>query len=172
MSTAPANLFVALDDAIAYVRVVGRANFVTGAEFKSLLDGLVARGTSRFAIDLKECVIMDSTFIGLLAGYGMQLPPDGCQGLSLHNASDRVAGLLANLGVGHLFIPCPGQNGLPTHLTAQAAAGEKPSHLEMQSMCLEAHRKLMEVNPENVERFKDVTKFLEEDLKRERGGRA
>lgn len=169
MNSAPANLFVAVEDDIAYLRVVGRANFVTGAEFKSVVDGLMARGTVRFAIDLKDCVIMDSTFIGLLTGYGMQLPPGGCQGLSLHNATDRVAGLLSNLGVRHLFIQCPDRNGLPRHLDTQPATGDQPSHLEMQRICLEAHHKLMQANPENVERFKDVTRFLEEDLRRGQG---
>ena len=32
---------------------------------------------------------------------------------------------------------------------------------------LEAHKLLMKINPENVPRFKDVAKFLEEDLERQ-----
>ncbi len=35
--------------------------------------------------------------------------------------------------------------------------------------CLEAHQTLMDINPENVTRFKDVTKFLAEDLEKLRG---
>ena len=33
--------------------------------------------------------------------------------------------------------------------------------------CLEAHETLMEINPANVNKFKDVTRFLAEDLKRQ-----
>jgi hypothetical protein len=36
----------------------------------------------------------------------------------------------------------------------------------MTEACLEAHRTLMNVNPGNVAKFKDVTQFLAEDLKR------
>ncbi|HAV65651.1 MAG TPA: hypothetical protein DCY13_25160 [Verrucomicrobiales bacterium] len=163
-------MFVALEDGIAYLRVVGRANFVTGADFKNVVDGLIAKGVMRFAVDLKECVLMDSTFIGLLAGYGMQLPAKGQQGVSLHNANDRVGPLFANLGVGHLFIPCPEDGSLPENRNEQAAESGDRSRDEVQRICLEAHRKLMEANPENVARFKDVARFLEEDLKRGAGG--
>jgi hypothetical protein len=32
--------------------------------------------------------------------------------------------------------------------------------------CLEAHQTLMDIKPENVNKFKDVAQFLAEDLKR------
>ena len=38
---------------------------------------------------------------------------------------------------------------------------------ELAEASLEAHRILMGINSENVPRFKDVTKFLEEDLGRQ-----
>ena len=37
---------------------------------------------------------------------------------------------------------------------------------EMSRHCLEAHRILMEIKPENVGKFKDVAQFLAEDLKK------
>jgi hypothetical protein len=37
---------------------------------------------------------------------------------------------------------------------------------EMSRHCLEAHRVLMEIKPENVVKFKDVAQFLAEDLKK------
>jgi hypothetical protein len=42
----------------------------------------------------------------------------------------------------------------------------KASKEETTRACLEAHQTLMEVNPANVARFKDVGQFLAEDLKR------
>lgn len=165
MSAATANLFVAVQDDIVYVRVVGRATFACGPDFSSLLDGLIAQGHKRFAIDMKECPLMDSTFIGLLTGFGMQLPPGDNCGLSIHNMSPRVADLLANLGVSQLFLACPVDEVIPEDMNAHPAAPGH-SHDTIQKTCLKAHRTLMEANPENIARFKDVTKFLEEDLKR------
>ena len=40
-----------------------------------------------------------------------------------------------------------------------------PTHEQITRTSLEAHQTLMAVNPDNVERFKDVTRFLAEDLK-------
>jgi hypothetical protein len=34
-------------------------------------------------------------------------------------------------------------------------------------VCLEAHQTLMELSPGNVARFKDVVRFMAEDLKQE-----
>jgi hypothetical protein len=33
--------------------------------------------------------------------------------------------------------------------------------------CLEAHKLLMDMDPANVDKFKDVTAFLEQDLQRQ-----
>jgi hypothetical protein len=38
---------------------------------------------------------------------------------------------------------------------------------ELTETSLEAHKALMALNPENIPRFKDLEKFLEEDLKRQ-----
>jgi anti-anti-sigma regulatory factor len=166
MSATAASLFVAVQDDIVYVRVVGRATFACGPDFSSLVEGLIAKGHKRFAIDMKECPLMDSTFIGLLTGFGMQLPPGDDCGLSIHHMSPRVADLLTNLGVSQLFLTCPNDDGIPADLNAIPAKTPGRSHDEIQQTCLKAHQTLMEANPENVARFKDVTKFLEEDLKR------
>jgi len=166
MSATAASLFVAVQDDIVYVRVVGRASFACGPDFSSLVEGLIAKGHKRFAIDMKECALMDSTFIGLLTGFGMQLPPGENSGLSIHHMSPRVSDLLINLGVSQLFLVCSKENGIPDDLNAKPADKTGHSHDQIQQTCLKAHQTLMEANPENVARFKDVTKFLEEDLKR------
>jgi hypothetical protein len=38
--------------------------------------------------------------------------------------------------------------------------------VELARTCLEAHRTLMGIKPENVAKFKDVAQFLAEDVKR------
>jgi len=170
MSATAASLFVAVQDDIVYVRVVGKATFACGPDFSSLIEGLIAKGHRRFAIDMKECPLMDSTFIGLLTGFGMQLPPGEDQGMSLHHMSERVSDLLTNLGVSQLFLACPAGNGIPEDIEAAPAEPSGPSQVEIQQTCLKAHQTLMEANEENVARFKDVTRFLEEDLKKSQNG--
>jgi anti-anti-sigma regulatory factor len=154
MSANAASLFVAVQDDIVYVRVVGKATFACGPDFSSLIEGMMSKGHRRFAIDMKECPLMDSTFIGLLTGFGMQLPPGERSGLSLHHMTERVKGLLANLGVSQLFINCSSDHGIPETLVDTPAAQPGHSQVEVQETCLKAHKTLMEVNEENVARFK------------------
>jgi len=166
MSSPVAKLFVAVDNDIVYLRVVGRATFAAGVDFRSLLENVIGHGRHRIAVDLRECPLMDSTFIGLLTTFGMQLPPIRGAGISLHHVNDRVRGLLSNLGVSHLFITCESDEDLPENLTDAPAVSSQATTVDLQRTCLEAHQKLMEANPENVARFKDVTRFLAEDLKK------
>jgi anti-anti-sigma regulatory factor len=166
MSSPIAQLSVAVEDDVVFVRVAGRATFAAGVDFKSLLENLIEKGHRRVAVDLSQCPIMDSTFIGLLTTFGMQLPPNADSGISLLNTNERIRGLLANLGVEHLFVTCSSSAGLPAHFAAHQAGDGPASSVELQRTCLQAHEKLMEANAGNIPRFKDVTRFLAEDLQK------
>jgi hypothetical protein len=111
---------------------------------------------------------MDSTFLGVLSGFGMKLNPNGASvehGVELHNASTRVGELLENLGAAHLFHSTNGPLQLPADLTPCTPEPKNHTHEEITRTSLEAHETLMAMNPENVARFKDVAQFLAEDLK-------
>jgi hypothetical protein len=48
----------------------------------------------------------------------------------------------------------------------RASSAPAPSPTDLSRNCLEAHQTLMNINPANVPKFKDVAQFLEEDLKK------
>ena len=153
---------------IACIRITGRANFAFSPDFKTLLSELSGKGYKHFVIDLTECVLMDSTFLGVLAGFGMKLNPQGApaeRGIELFNATARVAELLENLGAVHLFNLKNGPLELPDDMKTCEPQSMNPTHEQITRTSLEAHEALMAMNPENVARFKDVTQFLAEDLK-------
>jgi anti-anti-sigma regulatory factor len=165
---ASANLSVLVGKNFACIKICGRGNFVSSPDFKTLLSELVQKGFCHFIIDLSECVLMDSTFLGVLAGLGMRLNPKGApaeRGIELHNASARVGELLENLGAAHLFKTTSGPLQLPADVKTCMPESINPSHEEITRTSLEAHQTLMAINPENVARFKDVAQFLAEDLK-------
>ena len=158
---------VLIGEQFACVKVGGRANFATSVDFKTVLAGLETKGYPVIVIELSECSLMDSTFLGVLAAFGVKLNPGGedCvkQVIELRNANERLLELLENLGVLHLFKTCQGE--LPD-CREIASAVCNPSREALAQASLEAHQTLMEINPANVSRFKDVTKFLAEDLER------
>ena len=163
-----ANLSVLVCKSFACIKVAGRANFACSPDFKTFLNELANKGYRHFIIDLSECVLMDSTFLGVLAGFGIRLNPEGAPaegGIELHNPTPRVAELLDNLGTSHLFRITSEPLKLPEDTTNSTPDSIKPSHEQVTRTCLEAHQTLMSMNPENVARFKDVAQFLAEDLK-------
>jgi anti-sigma B factor antagonist len=174
MAAPLARMLVYVSDRLACVRIVGRANFTSSIEFKTLINELIEKGYSCFALDLSECALMDSTFLGVLAGLGLKLatPANGAEshhGIDLLNPNPRIADLLENLGILHLFQVINGPAPVPSAaLASPSAPSAAPTHEEITRNCLEAHELLMAVSPANIPKFKDVAKFLAEDLRKPR----
>ena len=168
MSAPSAKMMVSVGDHSAFVQINGRANFTSSVDFKTLLDQLLQKGFTCFVLDLTECVLMDSTFLGVLAGFGLKFnspQPDKIdRNIQLFNPNSRIYELLENLGVLHLFKVTEGNCNAPAD--PADVQSTNASREQVTSTCLEAHKTLMNLNPENVTRFKDVTAFLAEDLKR------
>ena len=173
MSSPSATLLVAVTDDYACVKIAGRANFAASVDFKQLILGLRARGHRRFILDLTACLIMDSTFLGVLARLALDQSAGASAGggpLELLNPNARVADLLDNLGVLPLFRVAQGTEPGNVRFEAVVCIAGETSKLEMSRNCLAAHQTLMALNPENMVRFKDVAKFLAEDLQKLEGG--
>ncbi len=154
----------------ACIRIVGHANFNSSIDFKTLLHELRQRGCHWFVLDLSECVLMDSTFLGVLAGFGLKLSGgNGGQtqpGIELFNSNARITELLDTLGVLHLFKLTHGPLAPPPQTEPLTHTPSHPSKAELTCACLEAHQTLMDINPANVARFKEVTRFLSENLQK------
>jgi anti-anti-sigma factor len=169
MSANTAKISVMVGNHCCCLKIEGRANFNSSVDFKRVINELRARGFQDFIIELSGCTLMDSTFLGVLTGFGLQMNPEarpGAGGIELLNPNARIAELLENLGVLHLFKISQGPLQPPASSETVAHSPVSPSQEEVTRTCLEAHRTLMAVNPENVPRFKDVAQFLAEDLKK------
>ena len=167
MAMLPASLSVFVGNNFACVKITGRANFCSSPDFKTLLAELLQKGYGHFIVDLTECVLMDSTFLGTLAQFGLKLNPasgSGQPGIELLNANARVTELLENLGALPLFNSKTGTLNLPVDVKSCTPESINPTHEQIARTSLEAHQALMAMNPENAARFKDVTQFLAEDL--------
>ena len=70
------------------------------------------------------------------------------------------------LSRGNLFCVVQGKDPLSEKCRNVRQTGGGPGKVESTRTCLEAHQTLMNVNPANIPKFKDVTKFMAEDLKR------
>jgi anti-sigma B factor antagonist len=170
MNISSAKISVLVGEKFACVKIIGRANFTSSIDFRTLINQLRQKGYSYFVLELSECTLMDSTFLGVLAGFGLnpKVPArvDNGTVLELRNSNPRIIELLETLGILHLFKLTQGPATLTECVASSAPEPGNASREEITRACLEAHQTLMQINPENVSRFKDVTQFLAEDLKR------
>lgn len=173
MTTPSPRILVSRHDPLICIKITGRANFNSSMEFKNLVNELIARDYRQFVLDLEECQIMDSTFLGMLAGLGMKLnkSSDEKSFITLVNPNARISELLDNLGVSQLFTTVQ-ESELPDREYQETPQKETDkSKEEVTRNCLEAHKILMELNEANQKKFKEVTRFLEEDLRKHHGGK-
>jgi anti-anti-sigma regulatory factor len=132
---------------------------------KDFAKEMVSRGHRQFVVDLKNCPVMDSTFMGTLAMIALRLRDIGQGRLRVVNLNERNRDLLTNLGLDQLFDM--EDDEAPAAVAAQqpldgSATGGKSA--QAQTM-LDAHQALVDANPENLTKFKDVLEYLKQDLR-------
>lgn len=161
---------VAIFDQAVWIKISGRANFTSSLDLKNLVNELWQRGFRHFVFELCDCVIMDSTFLGVLAGIGLKFADANQTGIKsvveIANPNSRISDILENLGVAHLFTVITTDKTSEQKFEPLSRDGEAASRTEVTRTCLEAHKILMNLNPGNVNKFKDVAQFLTEDLKK------
>lgn len=166
----PTSLSVCVHDHVACVRIAGRANFTSSVDFKKLLQQLQEDGCTEIDLDLTDCVLMDSTFLGVLANAGAKCDATRQSGgqcvIKLFHPSERVLELLDNLGVLGLFtiLEDPPQTG-----AFKRVDGGNTTRVELNRTCFEAHQALMNTSDDNARRFKDATDFFEKNLREDEG---
>jgi anti-anti-sigma regulatory factor len=162
------SLMVGVFEHVVCIKVCGKADFTSSLDLKKLINELWHRGHNRFVFELCDCVTMDSTFLGMLSGIGLKFcdgkAPEGPP-LELFNPNPRIAEVLDSLGVAHLFKITRNADPLAYKFEPISKATDVTRE-EVTRTCLEAHQTLMEIKPENINKFKDVAQFLAEDLKR------
>ncbi len=170
MSDTATKLYYAATREVAWIRVTGRANCVLAAEFLNLVQELRNAGRTRFSIDLRECALMDSSFLGMLAGLEQDLGTGNLQSgafaLELANPSQRVADLIRSLGLDEFFKLTHDPREFPEQWIPVPPSSSQTSRVNCSKISLEAHEVIVQLNPDCEEKFKDVLKFLKEDITR------
>lgn len=150
-----------------WVKVEGRGTFLNSGSLKEFTREMVNRGYREFMIDLSNCAMMDSTFMGTMAGIALRLKELGHGHLHVVHCGDRSRELLTGLGLDQIFsIQGNGAEAPACRDLSQAKNGAAPSvakHEQAREM-LDAHQALCEVAPQNVSKFKDVLDYLKQDL--------
>ncbi len=162
--TVQPSILVGTANRTVWVRVEGKGSFLNSTGLKDFAKEMINRGFREFAVDLNTCPVMDSTFMGTLAGIALRLRELGQGHLRVTNLNERNNDLLSNLGLDQLFILEPQGEKLPQpaeQVPLPATATDKV--VQAQTM-LEAHEACVEANGANAAKFKDVLEYLKQDL--------
>ena len=68
---------VGVNGPAVWVRVEGKGSFLNSGNFKEFAREMVNRGYREFVVDLDNCAMMDSTFMGTMAGVALALEGTG-----------------------------------------------------------------------------------------------
>lgn len=149
---------------MVWIKVEGKGSFLNSGGVKEFAKEMINRGHREFVIDLRNCPVMDSTFMGTMAGVSLKLRELGQGTLSVINLNDRNKDLLCNLGLDQLFVMDRRSAKDADEAPAQKPLEQAVDRIQQARTMLEAHEALVEADPENLTKFKDVLEYLKQDL--------
>jgi anti-anti-sigma regulatory factor len=150
--------------------VEGKGSFLNSGNLKEFAREMLDRGYREFVVDLGDCAMMDSTFMGTMASVALRLKELGQGHLHIVHCKNRSQELLSGLGLDQIFdIHANGAGGPEYEALNQPSSDQSPEAQKKgrAETMLEAHEALCEAASENIFRFKDVLDFLRQDLHRE-----
>ena len=164
--TAQPTILVGTANRTVWVRVEGKGTFLNSTGLKEFSKEMINRGHREFVVDLRNCPLMDSTFMGTLAAIGLALRGLGQGELRAINLNERNRDLLTNLGLDQLFTlggdePPPAAAASIPQTPLDTGPADK---LTQTQTMLEAHEACVEADAGNAAKFKDVIEYLKQDL--------
>jgi anti-sigma B factor antagonist len=160
---------VGVNGEAVWVKVEGKGTFLNSGNLKEFTREMVNRGYREFVVDLEKCAMMDSTFMGTMAGVALRLKELGHGHLYVVHCGERSRDLLTGLGLDQIFsIQANGAASPQCKLFQhEPAASPEEKKQENARQMLDAHQALCDAVPQNMSKFKDVLDYLKQDLHHE-----
>ena len=163
--TAHPSILVGTANRTVWVRVEGKGTFLNSTGLKEFSKEMINRGHRDFVVDLRNCPLMDSTFMGTLAAIGLALRGLGSGELRAINLNERNRDLLTNLGLDQLFTLGGDEPPAAAAVVPQKPLDDAPADKVTQAQTmLAAHEACVEADSANAAKFKDVIEYLKQDL--------
>src|SRR5881397_1261769 len=86
-----------------WVKVEGKGSFLNSGNLKEFAREMLDRGYREFVVDLADCAMMDSTFMGTMASVALRLKELGHGHLHIVHCGNRSQELLSGLGLDQIF---------------------------------------------------------------------
>ena len=159
-------------DQTAVIRVEGRGSFKISPPVKQFIHQVMdTHSAERILVDMSDCSGMDSTFMGVIAGLSCLIKKNPACSFKLINLSRKNQKLFSTLGVDRVVDYSLSTSGEEQELMDQECSGSQnlepdfADKLAAAKTTLEAHQTLVDINPENFDKFKSVLDFLQDDVR-------
>jgi anti-sigma B factor antagonist len=145
-------------------RVVGKGSFKNARHLAKYVEKAAQAGTRDFIIDLQDCLHMDSTFMGVLAGLAANRRRENLSPPQVTNTNARNLELLQTLGLDRILSI---QSSIShAHLDDFQPIEEAPASCKIETArtMLQAHQNLIDLDAKNATQFQDVMAYLKDKL--------
>lgn len=161
-----ANLMISEDGDSYIIQVSGRANFDYAVPLRELSRNL-SPNYRKIVFEMSGCTAVDSTFMGVMTMLALAARKQGKR-TSICNITPTVFGLLKGLGVDKLFVFEEKEITAAPGKTADSAlnVAANTEALPRARAVVDAHKALVDIEPENAAKFDKVIEFAEKDLKK------
>ena len=153
-----------------YIEVLGPGTMNTAPILKDISYAMIGEGKDTIFLNMEQCDYMDSTFMGVLAGLSGRLARKGAE-FTLVNLDRKNLQLLQTLGIDQVLKYLTVEETEASCVCSTKGGAVDLSEPEEDKLAtaetmLKAHQTLAELNDENVDRFKNVISFLEQDVRK------
>ena len=94
---------VGVNGPTVWVKIEGKGSFLNSGNLKEFAHEMLNRGYREFVVDLADCAMMDSTFMGTMASVALRLKELGRGHLHVVHCRNRSRELLSGLGLDQIF---------------------------------------------------------------------
>src|SRR5207245_6818820 len=137
--TVDSSIQVGVRGPTVWEKVEGKGSFLNSGNLKEFAREMVDRGYREFVIDLANCAMMDSTFMGTMAGVALRLKELGRGHLHVVHCGTRSRELLSGLGLDQIFsIHANGASGPECEALRRKSRGESAREKEKQTNTMRA----------------------------------
>jgi len=159
----PSPILTGQFDSLVWIRPEGRGTFLESPLVGNFISAALETGRSDFVVDLEACSGMDSTFMGMLAGLGINFRRKGVGKLTIVGTTEKTKSSLIELGLHHLSRIEP-EEGPWIGRLEEFRTGLIPitddDDTDKESHVLQCHENLCVADEKNLERFKTVLDML------------
>lgn len=129
---------------------------------KNFSENIVQGAFSKITFDMKDCLWMDSTFMGTLAMLGLKAKKAGIS-IEMLNMDEKNKGLIKDLGIDGLF-SFEDSDSLPKESNWVDISSAQSTKQNTAETILAAHETLVEVDSSNAWKFDKVIEMVKKEI--------